>query len=165
MVPALAGSGMAASLPAPIKFPYACPVLEWLRFRRKPKEAPVQHRHGKLGEQAAKDHLARAGLRFLAANYRSPHGEIDLVFQDADCIAFVEVKTRSEGAWLRPAAAVNRKKKWRLSRTALHYMRRIGRPDISIRFDIVEVLLKAGHVTEVRHLPNAFPLAKPWRYQ
>jgi hypothetical protein len=35
---------------------------------------------------------------------------------------------------------------------------------VTIRFDIVEVLLTDGRVREVRHLPNAFPLVKPYRY-
>jgi hypothetical protein len=35
---------------------------------------------------------------------------------------------------------------------------------VKIGFDIVEVLLQDGAVREVRHLPNAFPMAKPHRY-
>ena len=144
--------------------PYAGRVLEWLRFRRTTKETPVHQRHGQLGEQAAKRFLLKAGLRFLVANYRTPHGEIDLVFKDRDCIAFVEVKTRTAGGWTRPAAAVNRGKKQRLSRSALHFMRYIGRPAVAIRFDIIEVLLTSGRVIELRHLPDAFSLSEPYRY-
>jgi putative endonuclease len=48
--------------------------------------------------------LRRQGLKFLAANFRSEHGEIDLIFRDGDCLAFVEVKTRSSEEWARPAA-------------------------------------------------------------
>jgi hypothetical protein len=35
---------------------------------------------------------------------------------------------------------------------------------VKIRFDIVEVLLADGTVREIRHLPNTFPLARPYRY-
>jgi len=35
---------------------------------------------------------------------------------------------------------------------------------VKIRFDIVEVLLNNGEVREVRHLPNTFAMAKPYRY-
>jgi hypothetical protein len=33
-----------------------------------------------------------------------------------------------------------------------------------VRFDIVEVLLGDGKVREIRHLPNTFEMAKPYRY-
>jgi putative endonuclease len=127
-------------------------------------EQPEHLRRGALGERAAKRHLQQQGLKFLAANYRSHHGEIDLVFRQADCLVFVEVKTRSSEDWTRPAAAVNARKKRLLSQTALDYLRLLKQPEVKIRFDIVEVLLDAGRVREIRHLPNAFTLSRPFRY-
>ncbi len=127
--------------------------------------APPEHlRRGKLGEKAARRYLRRAGLRFLTANYKSEEGEIDLVFRDGPCLAFVEVKARSSEEWVRPAAAVDADKQRRLSLTALDYLRRLGNPPIKFRFDIVEVLLDDGQVREVRHLPNSFSLSAPYRY-
>ncbi|MBP7827536.1 MAG: YraN family protein [Verrucomicrobia bacterium] len=121
-------------------------------------------RHGKLGERAAKKYLRQHGLKFLTANFRSAHGEIDLVFRDGDCLVFVEVKARSSENWTRPAAAVNAAKRRRLSQTALAYLRQLKNPQVKIRFDIVEVLLADGKVREVRHLPNTFPLERPYRH-
>ena len=109
-------------------------------------------------------HLQERGLKFLTANFRSERGEIDLIFRDADCLVFVEVKTRSSEGWTRPAAAVDARKKRLLSQTALDYLRRLKNPQVKIRFDIVEVLLKEGEVREVRHLPNTFPLSRGMRY-
>jgi putative endonuclease len=77
---------------------------------------------------------------------------------------FVEVKTRSSEDWTRPAAAVDARKRRLLSQTALDYLRLLKQPQVKIRFDIVEVLLEAGAVREVRHLPNTFALARPYRY-
>ena len=121
-------------------------------------------RRGQLGERVARKHLQRSGMKFLAANFRSDRGEIDLVFRDADCLVFVEVKTRSSENWSRPAAAVDVRKRRRLSRTALDYLRLVKFPAVRIRFDIVEVLLEDDEVLEVRHLPNTFPLSLPYRY-
>jgi putative endonuclease len=129
------------------------------------KPAPVHLRRGQLGEHAARAYLEQHGLKFLAANFRSRHGEIDLIVRDLDCLAFVEVKTRSHEHWTRPAEAVDRKRQRRLSRAALDYLRRIQNPQVKFRFDIVEVLLTDGRVHEIRHLPNAFPLATPYRYR
>lgn len=125
---------------------------------------PEHLRRGELGEDAARKHLRQLGLKFLAANFRSARGEIDLVFRDDDCLVFVEVKTRSAGNWTRPAAAVNARKRRLLSLAALDYLKLLDHPPVRIRFDIVEVLLADGSVCEVRHLPNTFALSRPFRY-
>jgi putative endonuclease len=103
-------------------------------------------------------------LKFLTANFRSDRGEIDLVCRDEDCLVFVEVKTRSSEEWERPAAAVDRERRRRLTRAALDYLRLLKNPPVKLRFDIVEVLLENGVVREVRHLPNSFAMERPYRY-
>ena len=119
---------------------------------------------GRLGERAAKRQLKRQGLKFLTANFRSPRGEIDLIFRDRDCLVFVEVKTRSSEDWGRPADAVDTERRGRLSRAGLDYLKLLKNPAVKIRFDVVEVLLRDGAVSEVRHLPNCFALERPYRY-
>jgi putative endonuclease len=89
---------------------------------------------------------------------------MDLVFRDHDCLVFVEVKTRSSEEWTRPAAAVDATRRRRLTRTGLDYLRLLNNPPIKVRFDIVEVLLEDGAVSEVRHLPNTFEMQEPYRY-
>ena len=135
-------------------------ITSWWRGR----ELPVHLRYGVLGERAAKKHLRRHGLKFLTANFRSERGEVDLVFRDKDCLVFVEVKTRSSEEWVRPAAAVNKERRGRLTRAALDYLRLLKNPQVKLRFDIVEVLLDDGAVREVRHLPNTFEMERPYRY-
>jgi putative endonuclease len=139
-------------------------LLERIRSWRGNKEQHFTHRHGELGERAAKKHLRQLGLKFLVANFESERGEIDLVFRDDDSLVFVEVKTRSSEDWVRPAASVNARKRRLLSQTALDYLKLLKNPPVKIRFDIVEVLLADGEVREVRHLPNTFVMSKPYRY-
>jgi putative endonuclease len=127
-------------------------------------ELPLHLQRGVLGERAAKKHLRKLGLKFLVANFRSKRGEIDLVFRDADCLVFIEVKTRSSEDWTRPAAAVDARKRLLLSQCGLDYLKLLKRPQVKIRFDVVEVLLADGAVREVRHLPNTFNLSPPYRY-
>ena len=127
-------------------------------------EKPLHLRHGELGERAAKKQLKRQGLKFLTANFRTPRGEIDLIFRDGDCLVFVEVKTRSSEERVRPAAAVNAERRRRLTRAALDYLRLLRNPPVKVRFDIVEVLLRDSAVREVRHLPNTFAMERPYRY-
>ena len=131
-----------------------------LLFWRKPDETPEHLRRGALGETAAKKHLQQLGLKFLAANVRTKRGELDLVFRDGECLVFVEVKTRSSEQWSRPARAVDSSKRTKLSRAAFDYLCMLSDPNVKFRFDIVEVLLKGGEVSEIRHLPNAFNLTR-----
>jgi putative endonuclease len=135
-----------------------------LKLRFAPNPVAEHLRRGKLGERAAEKHLRQLGLKFLTRNFNSPRGEIDLVFRDHECLIFVEVKTRSSEDWGRPAAAVRTPQRRRLSQAALDYLTLIKNPEIKLRFDIVEVLLADGKVREIRHLPNTFPMEKPYRY-
>ncbi len=137
--------------------------FQWLRELFAARE-PDHLRHGKIGEAAAKKHLRQAGLKFLTANFAAGRGEIDLIFRDGSCLVFVEVKTRSEGGWTRPAAAVNRRKRLLLSKTAFDYLRLLPDPQVPIRFDIVEVLHRRGKIIDVRHLPNSFNLSPPYSF-
>lgn len=139
-------------------------IIEKLKSKFARKTQPEHLRRGNLGERAAKKFLKQKGLKFLAANFRSDRGEIDLVFRDGDCLVFAEVKTRSSEEWTRPAAAVNAERRRRLSQCALDYLRLIRNPAIKIRFDIVEILLADGEVREIRHLPNTFTMSAPFRY-
>ena len=153
-------------------------IFAKLKARFAGKAEPENLRLGRLGEAAARKFLQKLGLKFLAANFRSERGEIDLVFRDEsqkglakiflkpgiDCLVFVEVKARKRGGWTRPAAAVDARKKLRLTRCAFDYLRLLRNPPIKIRFDVVEVLMEDAVVVEVRHLPNTFTLTPPFRY-
>jgi putative endonuclease len=135
--------------------------LGWLFFwRRKPPLAD-HLRKGLQGETAARRWLRRHGLKFLTANYRTSHGEIDLVFRDGECLVFVEVKTRSNEDWVRPETAVNADKRRRIIATAEDYVRALRGTYPRWRFDVVEVLIEHDRIREIRHLPNAFPGVQP----
>jgi putative endonuclease len=119
-------------------------------------EKPVHLQRGTLGEEAARDFLKKAGLKFLTANYACKEGEIDLIFRDRETLVFVEVKTRTEGGWTRPSKAVDDRKKRALIRTANEYLKLLKNPLVAYRYDVVEVLLVDGAVSEVRHNENSF---------
>ena len=81
-----------------------------------------------------------------------------------DCLVFIEVKTRSSEEWGRPASAVDAERRGRLTRAGLDYLGLLRHPAVKVRFYIVELLLADGAVREIRHLPNAFPMERPYRY-
>jgi len=126
--------------------------------RNDPARAPTRAL-GQTGEAAAARFLERRGLVILARNLRSRLGEIDLVARDGPTLVFVEVKARRGLPGDPPEAAVDARKRARLTRLALGYLaaRRLG--ERSCRFDVVGVWLdEAGGVTGVRHLRHAFDL-------
>ena len=135
-------------------------IQDWYRGSTR----PLHLLHGETGERAAKRYLRKRGLKFLTSNFRSPRGEIDLIFRDQDCLVFIEVKTRSSEEWTRPAAAVDATRRRRLTRCGLDYLHLLRNPAVKVRFDIVEVLLEKSAVREVRHLPNSFAMERPYRY-
>ena len=129
----------------------------WEKLRFWSRSAKPEHlERGSMGERAARDFLTGKGLKFLTANFASRRGEIDLVFRDEECLVFVEVKTRSEGGWTRPARAVNHRKRQALVHTATDYLRLLENPQVAYRFDVIEVILKDGEVSDVRHIRNSF---------
>jgi putative endonuclease len=150
-------------------------MLEKLKARFTGKEKPEHLRRGELGERAAKKHLQKLGLKFLTANFRSARGEIDLIFRDGDCLAFVEVKTRSSEDWTRPAAAVDARKRRLLSQTALDYLRLLKNPPVKIRafstswrfcWRMAWKCAKSG-ICRTRsrcHTANAVGVVVPYRY-
>ena len=144
--------------------PFAEYLIQKLRPLLGGRDLSLHLRHGQLGERAAKRHLKRQGLKFLTANFRTERGELDLIFRDQDCLVFIEVKTRSSEEWVRPAKAVDKERRQRLTRAALDYLRLLNNPAVKFRFDIVEVLLDSGQVREVRHLADSFPMERPYRY-
>jgi putative endonuclease len=133
-----------------------------LKFWEKPSR-PEHLSRGLLGEDAARTFLKNKGLKFLAANFASKRGEIDLIFRDGDCLVFVEVKTRSGEGWTRPSKAVDLRKRQALARTAADYLRKLEDPRVAYRFDVVEVILENGLVRDVRHLERCFNTENLWR--
>jgi len=125
---------------------------------------PLHLRHGELGERAAKKYLQRGGLKFLTANFRSPRGEMDLIFRDGDCLVFVEVKTRSSTDFGRPFEAINVAKRKLISRGALAWLQLLDNPDILFRFDVVEIVLADEGKPRIELLRDAFKLPAPYLY-
>lgn len=119
-------------------------------------KTPTAHPGGAAAEQNAAEYLERAGLVLLTRNYRSPHGEIDLVMEHGETLVFVEVRMRRRSDYGTPAETVDARKQARLRATAEHFLqhdrRACNRP---CRFDIVAVLATPqGDHTE--WLRNAF---------
>ncbi|WP_166396602.1 YraN family protein [Rubrobacter marinus] len=63
---------------------------------------------GELGESLALGYLVRKGYELVERNYRTRHGEIDLILRGEDVLVFVEVKARRGRGFGDPLEAVTR---------------------------------------------------------
>jgi putative endonuclease len=112
---------------------------------------------GELGERIACAWLRAHGCKVLYRNFRGPKGgELDIVARDGRVLAFVEVKTRTAGAWGRPLDAVDREKQRLIQRGANAWLHLLGTREIPWRFDVAEVMLDDGEKPRVNLVKNAF---------
>ena len=111
---------------------------------------------GNYGERVAAAFLRRHGYRVLTRNYKTIGGEIDLVCRHGKVLAFVEVRTRADETFGRPAETIDARKEDALRHAARRYLELLQRDDITYRFDAVEVKLKAGEVPVCTLVPNLF---------
>jgi len=120
---------------------------------------------GATGEHLARTHLEARGLTVLDTNFRTRHGELDIVAADERCLVFCEVKTRvsrapPRGHELGPFAAIGPRKQRKLRLLAREWLSEHGaatpwRPEL--RFDAVGVELdRCGRLLRIDHLEGAF---------
>ena len=114
---------------------------------------------GVLGESLALRYLARKGYELVERNYRTRHGEIDLILHRNGTLVFVEVKARRGRAFGDPLEAVTPSKQARVRLMAEAYLseKGMGFTDAfeEMRFDAVGILI-AGGENEIRHVEDAF---------
>ncbi|MEI6070544.1 MAG: YraN family protein [Verrucomicrobiae bacterium] len=144
-----------------VRVPFIAAVLR--RLRKPPAPEAGHIRLGREGEEAAVRHLRGNGYKILRRNFRAPHGgEVDIVCRHGNELVFVEVKTRSAENFGRPFEAVDAKKRSLIIRGAMKWLRLLGMPDITFRFDVVEVVTFPDR--EIRIIENAFQLPDNYSY-
>lgn len=129
------------------------------------KELPEHIRRGRRGEKEACRFLRAHGYKVLYRNFKSRGGgEIDIVCRDGDSLVFVEVKTRRGDEFGRPLDAIGRDKQMRVSKGGLAWLRLLDNPDVSFRFDVVEVLMPNEAQPRCELIRDAFELSQPYMY-
>ncbi|MBT9174610.1 MAG: hypothetical protein DDT22_00270 [candidate division WS2 bacterium] len=101
---------------------------------------------GKWGEDYTCNKLISTGYKLIERNYRTPFGEIDLIFQKGAYFYFIEVKTQNSPFFGLPREKVNRKKIIHLSKSVIYFMGRFNSKDANIQIMVAEVINKDNEV-------------------
>ena len=141
--------------------------MNWPFFKRDSrarhaKDTPFHLTVGAWGESVAEAVLRDKGYRTLGRRVRiAPHDELDLVMQTGETLVFVEVKTRANEDFGRPAQAIKPRKRHALARAARHYIQRLKTRPRYYRFDVVEVVGSPENPKPdtVRHIEAAFTIS------
>lgn len=120
---------------------------------------------GKYGEKMARRYLRKHGYKIIKKNFVAESNEIDIIAENRETLAFVEVKTRTTGHENpnepRPASSVDQKKQRGIIKAATFYTAYNPTPKKK-RFDIVEVYVNQKNrkysLAEIKHLINTFNL-------
>lgn len=110
---------------------------------------------GRLGEELTVQALVQRGYRIRERNWRCPSGELDIVAEDDDVLAFVEVKTRRGQDFGSPEEAVTPAKQAKLIELAATYVQESGWSG-DWRIDVAAVeLTSSGKLVRVEIIHNA----------
>lgn len=112
---------------------------------------------GRQGEDLAAAHLESLGLVVLARNWRCSEGELDIIATDAlRHLVICEVKTRSGDGYGTPAEAVTQGKRRKLRGLAVVFQGSWHVRFVSVRFDVIGVMVRPGEKPELTHIEAAF---------
>ena len=109
---------------------------------------------GATGEDIAVNFYLSQKHTILERNWRYGHLEIDIIAQNADCVIFCEVKTRSSTKVATPESSVTTQKQRNLIKAANYYMN-FKRIPKEVRFDIISIVIQGDSHT-LEHIGNAF---------
>ena len=113
---------------------------------------------GRWGEAVVAEYLRKKGYSLVAAGWRCRFGEIDLIAQKGNYLAFVEVKLRKSANFAQAREFVDSRKQQKLRVTAQCYLAE-NPTRLQPRFDVAEVYAPKGMDTkspEIRYLEDAF---------
>ncbi len=110
---------------------------------------------GGAAEQLVVEHLEREGWRVRDRNVLCRRGELDVVAEQGDVLAFVEVRMRSTAAWGDPSQTVTHAKQRKVVLAATEYCQRHRLFARVIRFDVASVVGR-GREGVVEYIADAF---------
>ena len=116
-------------------------------------KTPEQHQLGNRGESLVAQLLENKGYTIIARNYQKRFGEIDLIAERNDVLAFVEVKTRTHELF-DLSELITPTKQRKIIATAKAFIAEKHYDDKTCRFDVA--LLQDCNADKISYISNAF---------
>ena len=112
---------------------------------------------GRWGEERAADYLKKKKYKIVGMNYSCRFGEIDVIAENRETIAFVEVKLRKNSDFAEAKEFVTAAKQRRIV-TAAQMWLAANETEKQPRFDVVEIYAPDGQSGRImiNHIENAF---------
>ncbi len=114
---------------------------------------------GNIGEDAVCEFLKRHGYEVVSRNFTIRGGEIDIIAEKNDILAFVEVKSRKSDGLTQGEEAVTEGKRRRIIKTAEAYLNKLEELP-RCRFDVAVVTLDNNKVRHLKYYVAAFDASK-----
>ena len=111
---------------------------------------------GRRGETAVCQYLLQRGYTIRKRNYRIRGGEIDIIAQKGEILAFVEVKSRRQSEGF-PLEYLSPQQQLRIVKASLQYCA-AENPDWALqpRYDAATVVTERGQIVSIEYIENAF---------
>ncbi len=109
---------------------------------------------GDIGENSVAEFLKKRGYTICATQFSCKYGEVDVIAQKDDVVAFIEVKTRRV-AYFPIASVVNYGKQRKIIAAAQYYIVSKRIADKVFRFDVATVIIN-GADAAIDYIEDAF---------
>ena len=109
---------------------------------------------GNSGEQFVADFLKNKNFQIISKNFKTKLGEIDLIAQKGEVLAFVEVKTRKT-AYFPISNVITKTKQKKIINSAKYFIVQNNIFDKVCRFDVATVI-SFNNNFDIEYIENAF---------
>ena len=111
---------------------------------------------GRRGETAVCQYLLQRGYTIRKRNYRIRGGEIDIIAQKDEILAFVEVKSRRQSEGF-PLEYLSPQQQLRIVKASLQYCAAENADwALQPRYDAAAVVTERGQIVSIEYVENAF---------
>ena len=110
---------------------------------------------GERGEKIARRFLEDRGYSIVEQNYRTRHGELDIIARKDGTLVIVEVKLRRTTGFGDPLEAVTPRKRRTIRSMTEEYLSEKSPDFHTLRFDAIGILLHGGS-PRITHVQDAF---------
>ncbi len=107
---------------------------------------------------AAWSFLKKSGYKILERNFSCAIGEIDVIAERNNRLAFIEIKSRKGNRYGLPQESVHKQKQKKITLVAQYYRKMNNLTDCSASFDVVAVTWSETGPLEFRLIQDAFSL-------